>query len=185
MIPLDTTLDTARCILRAVSEDDVPFVWSATRFVGFNDGMRWDPPKDQQELVDVSRRNLDSWKRGQSFAFMLVSKADQAPLGRVVLHAGSSAGVWSIGFWIHPEQWGLGYAAEGAEAVIDFGFSRLGAMQIRGGHAIWNTQSRRVFEKLGMRFFGENPCGFEKNGKPVPELEYAVTREEHKGRGGN
>jgi RimJ/RimL family protein N-acetyltransferase len=38
------------------------------------------------------------------------------------------------------------------------------------------VQSRRVIEKLGMRFIREIPCGFEKNGKPVPEFEYALER---------
>src|SRR5262249_864421 len=68
-------------------------------------------------------------------------------------------------FWIAPEHWGQGLAAEAAKAVIEFGFSRVDAKVIRGAHATWNAQSKRVFEKLGMRLTGENPCGFEKNGK--------------------
>ena len=35
------------------------------------------------------------------------------------------------------------------------------------------------FKKLGMRLMGENLCGFEKNGKVVPELEYHMTKEEY------
>jgi RimJ/RimL family protein N-acetyltransferase len=65
--------------------------------------------------------------------------------------------------------------------LIRFGFSRLGANEIKVAHASWNQQSRRVIEKLGLRFVRENPCGFVKNGKPVPEREYAVTREEFDG----
>ena len=178
-IPFNLTLDTPRCTLRVVSENDVPFVWSASRFPGFTDGMRWNPPADQQELIEVNRRNLEAWRLGQAFTFTIVLRATELPVGRIAIHAEPQANVWSIGFWIHPDQWGHGLAAEAANAVIEFGFSQLGAKVIRGAHATWNVQSKRVFEKLGMRFIGENPCGFEKNGKPVPELEYAMTNEEH------
>ncbi len=75
--------------------------------------------------------------------------------------------------------WGEGLAVEAARTVIGFSFSRLGATVVRGAHATWNVPSKRVFEKLGMRFIGENPCGFEKNGKPVPEFEYEIAKEGH------
>jgi ribosomal-protein-alanine N-acetyltransferase len=74
--------------------------------------------------------------------------------------------------------WGHGFALEAAEAIIEFGFSRLGATVIRAARATWNVRSHRVIEKLGMRFVRENPCEFKKNGKTVPELEYALTNEE-------
>ena len=35
-----------------------------------------------------------------------------------------------------------------------------------------------LVEKLGMRLLGENPVGFEKNGKALPQFEYAMTKEE-------
>ena len=43
VIYLDTifsslAVDTPRCTLRLVSEDDVPFVWSVSRFPGFTAG---------------------------------------------------------------------------------------------------------------------------------------------------
>ncbi len=49
---------------------------------------------------------------------------------------------------------------------------------ISAAHPTWNGQSKRVIEKLAMKFLRENPCGFVKNAKPVAEFEDAVTREE-------
>ena len=177
-IPLDLVLDTPRCTLRAVSEEDVPFVWSATRFAGFNDGLRWNPPREPQELVQACRTNLEAWRAGRAFTFTIVLKATQHPVGRIAIRAEPRDGVWSIGFWIHPEMWGQGFAAEAAQAVIEFGFSRLRVSVVQAAHATWNVQSKRVIEKLGMRFIRENPCGFKKNGKAMPELEYALTKDE-------
>ena len=128
VIHLDTilfnlTLHTPRCTLRIVSEDDVPFVWSASRFPGFTDGMTWSPPANQRELIEVNRRNIEAWRSGQAFTFTLVLKATQHPVGRIDIRAEPQADVWSIGFWIHPEQWGQGFATEAGKAIVEFGFS--------------------------------------------------------------
>jgi ribosomal-protein-alanine N-acetyltransferase len=177
-ISFDLVLDTPRCILRAVSEADVPFVGSATRFLGFNDGMRWNAPAGPHEIIEADRRNLEMWKVGRVFTFTIVLKSSRSPVGRIAIRAAPRQGDWSIGFWIRPEQWGQGFAAEAARAVVEFGFSRLGATIVRAAHAAWNVQSKRVIEKLGMRFIREIQDGFEKNGQPVAELEYALVRRE-------
>ena len=182
-VPIDIVLHTPRCFLRAVSEADVQFVWSATRFTGFNDGMRWEAPSQPEELIEVTRRNLESWKSGEEFSFTVVEKTTGAPVGRASIRKGACEGVWTFGYWVHPNHWGKGFAVEAARALIEFGFSQLGAAELTVGHATWNNQSRRVVEKLGLRFVRENPCGFMKNGQPVPEYEYVVTRTERSNNG--
>lgn len=172
-IPLDTVLRTPRCTLRAPTEADIPMVWSATRVPGFNDGMRWDPPSSLDELVEVTRRNRDEWAAGRVYSFTLIDASD-TPLGRVGLHSLSPDGTWAIGYWVHPDHWGRGYATEAAHAALDFAFTALRAKRVLLTHATWNHASRRVAEKLGMRLEGEVACGFEKHGKPVPELVWAM-----------
>jgi len=56
---------------------------------------------------------------------------------------------------------------------------------ISAAHATWNGPSKRVIEKLAMKFLRENACGFIKNNKPVAQFEDAVTREEWSKRSGN
>ena len=55
-----------------------------------------------------------------------------------------------IGWRLAFEYWGMGLATEGARAVVDYGFSRLGLRQIVSFTAPANIRSRRVMEKLGM-----------------------------------
>jgi RimJ/RimL family protein N-acetyltransferase/ketosteroid isomerase-like protein len=172
-IPLDTVVKTARCTLRAPAEDDIPMIWSATRVPGFNDGMRWDPPASPDELVAITRRNRDEWAAGRVYSFTLVDPSG-APIGRVGLHGLSPDGTWGIGYWVHPDHWGRGYATEAAQAALDFAFAALHAKRVVLSHATWNHASRRVAEKLGMRLTGEIACGFEKHGKPVPELVWVL-----------
>jgi RimJ/RimL family protein N-acetyltransferase len=48
--------------------------------------------------------------------------------------------------------WGQGFATEGARATLACGFERLGLSEIVSFTVPANTRSRRVMEKLGMRY---------------------------------
>ncbi|GCE45951.1 ribosomal-protein-alanine N-acetyltransferase [Thermosporothrix hazakensis] len=50
--------------------------------------------------------------------------------------------------------WGKGYATEAARAVLDYGFTRCNLPRIVATIVPANTASRRIAEKLGMRFVG-------------------------------
>jgi RimJ/RimL family protein N-acetyltransferase len=116
----------------------------------------------------------ESWANGSSYAFTIDLKAHKLPVGRIALTRQIEPSTWNMGFWIHPDHWKNGYATEAATAIIKFGFQTLGVSTITSAHAKWNVPSKRVIEKLGFQFTGENPCGFIKHGKPVPEYEYAL-----------
>ena len=173
-VPLETVLQTKRLQVRSVSHSDIDLVWSASRTPGFNDGMVWDPPESKEELIPITEKNISAWKEVQSFTFTIELAEENTPIGRIAIRCEDNPGVWDIGFWIHPDYWNKGYATEAARAVIEFGFVELAASRITTAHAIFNTPSKRVIEKLGFQFTGENPCGFKKQGKPVAEYEYAI-----------
>ena len=56
-----------------------------------------------------------------------------------------------IGWRLAKEHWGLGLAPEGARAVLDVAFNRVGLEEVVSFTAAINAPSRRVMEKLGMR----------------------------------
>lgn len=175
-IPLDKTLNTPRLSLRAVDFTDVDLVWQATRFEGFNAGMTWDPPESGEHIVKITERNLKRWKEGTDYVFTVELLNPECRIGRVGLHKESEPDTWSIGFWIHPDHWGKGYAREASRSVLKFGFETIEAARVVTAHAVWNTRSQRVIENLGFHRLRENPAGFYKNGKPVPEYEYELSR---------
>jgi RimJ/RimL family protein N-acetyltransferase len=55
-----------------------------------------------------------------------------------------------IGWRLAVEQWGRGYATEGAEAALAFGFDVLRLEEIVSITVPANVRSRRVMEKIGM-----------------------------------
>jgi [ribosomal protein S5]-alanine N-acetyltransferase len=66
--------------------------------------------------------------------------------------------------------WGKGLATEAASALLDYALTQLGLASIHGGAAYDNLASKRVMEKIGMRYVGlaeDGGCAFE------------ITRDEH------
>jgi len=57
-----------------------------------------------------------------------------------------------IGWRLTPSCWGKGLATEGARAALAYGFERLGLNEIVSFTVPGNVRSRRVMEKLGMRY---------------------------------
>ncbi len=61
---------------------------------------------------------------------------------------------WEVGWAVHPDEWGKGYATEAAWHVIDWAFRELNLHRVVADCHAFNAASIRVMEKLGMRFEG-------------------------------
>lgn len=59
-----------------------------------------------------------------------------------------------IGYWLGPQHWGKGYAAEAAKAVIGYGFQKLRLNRIEAVCSPENPPAARVLEKAGMKYEG-------------------------------
>ena len=65
-------------------------------------------------------------------------------------------GIYELGFHLRRAYWGLGMAEEAARAVIRFAFESLELKTLFAGHHPENAASRRVLEKLGFQYAGED-----------------------------
>ena len=59
-----------------------------------------------------------------------------------------------VGYWLLPDAWGLGFATEGARAMVDYGFDDLGLYRIIGVTHPRNQASQRVLMKAGLEDIG-------------------------------
>lgn len=146
------TIVTERLLLGIAKIDEIPFVFSATKIDGFNDGMVWDAPKTPDELIGVHQIIEKAWDEGSAYSFTIHNKQDYNFIGRVSIRRQPEQDMWNLGFWIHPNQQGKGYMTEATKAVIKFGFEILDAKKIVAHHAVWNKKSERVLQKAGMVF---------------------------------
>ena len=55
-----------------------------------------------------------------------------------------------VGWRLHPDHWGHGYATEAAAAALDFGLGPAGLDEIVAFTAATNTRSQAVMARLGM-----------------------------------
>lgn len=165
------------CILRCISEQDIPHILSATRFQGFNDGMLWEPPQSIEELNEPFKKSIQAWDSGSAYTFTIESANKNAFIGRISIRKYEAEGIWNIGFWTHPEHQRKGYMTEAAKVIVEFGFTVLGADRIEAYHALWNTASEKVLKNVGMKFVRYIPQGFQKHGKWVDENLLAIERE--------
>lgn len=63
-------------------------------------------------------------------------------------------GVCEMGVHLRPEFWGRGYAFEAANAVIEYAFNVLGVDALFAGHNPNNIASKKLINKLGFSFVG-------------------------------
>lgn len=85
-----------------------------------------------------------------------------------------------IGYRLFPEYWGRGLATEGARQLLHYGFDQLGAERCVAITMAVNTPSRKVMERIGLRYVRTFHEEFE---DPLPgtdhgEVEYALKRDE-------
>jgi RimJ/RimL family protein N-acetyltransferase len=89
-------------------------------------------------------------------------------------------GDWELGYRLHRDCWGRGYATEGALALVEHGFTECGAQRVVATTMTVNTGSRRVMEKCGLRYVRTVFLDWD---EPLPgaghgDVEYALTRQE-------
>ncbi|HEX7308708.1 GNAT family N-acetyltransferase [Lentzea sp.] len=92
----------------------------------------------------------------------------------------TGTGVAELGYRLHREFWGRGYATEGGRALIDRAFTTGDVQRVVATTMFVNAGSRRVMEKCGLRHVRTFHVDFP---DPLPgteygEVEYALTKEE-------
>ena len=181
-IPKSYFIETKRFKLRIPEMEDIPYIFSATRFEGFNDGMLWEPPDTIEELTAPLNRSIQSWESCKAFSFTIVKKGSTELLGRIGIRQTNIEHVWNVGFWTHPESQKKGVMTEALQGVLKFGFEELSAERIEACHAIWNKASEKVLKRNGMRFIRYIEKGFKKKGEWVDENLLAINKEEWRSR---
>lgn len=117
------------------------------RYIG--DGRIWTDAR----IADVGAHVVEHWRR-HGFGWR-VARVDGEAVGLIALSfagegAGVDAGEYEIGWWLAPSAWGRGLAREGAAAVRDEAFARLGAPSIVARIQPANAASLGVAAAIGL-----------------------------------
>lgn len=150
--------------------------------------LRWPVRTPEESREHLRRRAALSRLDVDGDVVVLAIEATVGPFtGRVVgdltLIASSAAqGSAEIGWIVHPEAQGRGYATEGARALLGLAFAGLGAHRVVAQLDDRNTASARLCERLGMRREAHHLEDEFCKGEWTSTLVYALLEREHRAR---
>ena len=163
-------LGTERLLLERWDEERLEeFVRLAadSRVTGhLGDGRAWSPDRSEARFAEA----LGHWSR---YGFGWRSAIDRQTgewIGFVGLNFARPEAIElparsvEIGWWLDPAVWGRGLATEGAIALRDEGFERVGLDRLWARYQTANRASARVAEKIGMR---PDQVALGRHGEPV------------------
>jgi len=157
-------IETDNYSLRIPKIEDIPAIYSATKYEGFNDGILWDAPNTQEELLEAFKNEIKSWEEGKGYSFTIEKKGHPKLLGRISIKKIEEKDTWYLGFWTHPEEQGKGIMTEALSYILKFGFEKLSAKKIEAHHVMWNKAKEKVMKKNGFKPVKHIKKGFKKNG---------------------
>lgn len=156
---LGLPIETLRLILRDFTARDFEAVHAYSSLDQVTQYLVWGPNTTLQSKQTI-RAYLDDQKERprHNFDLAIVSKGEEQRGARQKLIGGVGLKLidWEnrtaeIGYVLHPDYWGEGFALEAAHVLIHAGFVDLGLQRIIATCDQRNKASARVMERLGMR----------------------------------
>ena len=174
------TVATERLIIRRFAETDLADVLAYQRHPQTFQYLASEPMSEEKAVGFLARQaSPDSWAGGGWLAFAVYHPGDAKVIGEVgVFVEAEPKSEGSIGWLLHADYHGRGYATEAAHVLIRYAFEERGLHRLTSGCDTRNTASWRLMERLGMR--REARCRQSQSVRGVwqDEYLYALLRDE-------
>jgi RimJ/RimL family protein N-acetyltransferase len=120
--------------------------------------VRWlgaEPMPDRRQAIEMIERNMARQHTGSRFgSWAVVDRSSGAPAGSVILkELPNGQGEVEIGWQLHPDSWGQGFASEAAGAVLERSLAD-GLPEIWAVTYLDNDRSAAVCRRIGMQLLG-------------------------------
>lgn len=147
-------LFTERLFLRPFRDADLDAMHAIYSRADVNRYLDWEARSrdDVREWLGRIKKMTALDEKGEALRLAAFPRGTEALIGDFSVwrtHLEHQQG--EIGFVVHPDFHGQGYATEGAALMLRMGFERLGFHRIVGRCDARNTASARLMERLGMR----------------------------------
>ena len=150
-------LETARLRLRPFTPADADDLY---RLYSDPEVMRYlgqGTVRTREQTAEALAKMLGEWARDGFGMWALLDRRDGRFLGRCGLRPLAGTPEVELGYTLFKDVWGKGLATEAAQASVGFGFERLRLPRLVAIAHPPNLASRRVMEKVGMRFERQAP----------------------------
>jgi RimJ/RimL family protein N-acetyltransferase len=178
------SLRTERLVLRRFTPDDLDALVQLDADPAVMRYITGGRPTSREQLRDeVLPAWLGGYERGDGWGFWAAEeRTSGAFLGWFHLRPGPDdpGDEPELGYRLVQRVWGQGLATEGARALIDEAFLRLGARRVYATTMSVNAGSQRVMQKAGMRFVRHFQADWPESipGDEHGDVEFAITRAE-------
>ena len=179
-LPLSRTLETERLRLRRFRLTDVKEVFDYASSEENTRFLSWSTHQSEEDSCRFLRMEEENALLGEQYNWAIVEKES----GRLVGSAGltrldAERRSAELGYVLHRDVWGRGYATEISSGLLRFGFREAGLERIHAYCFPENDASRRVLEKLGMRYLGLEGVETARHEQPVPSHHFEIFKEEY------
>jgi RimJ/RimL family protein N-acetyltransferase len=144
---------TARLVLRPFTEVDLAPFYALNTHPLVVESLGSLPTRAESDAM-IARYSEELEREGWGLWTVEVRAGGAPFVGMVGLHrvraALPCAPAVEVGWRLHPEHWGRGYASEAATASINFGFDKAALDEIVAFTTKVNTRSQAVMERIGM-----------------------------------
>lgn len=170
---------TKRLVLRTWDSDDAEAL--AVAITTSLDHLRpWMPWAEFEPLPIEDRRKLiaeweKEWQSGSDVIFGVFR--DGTPIGGCGLHRRLGTDGLEIGYWIHVDHTGRGYATEVSAALADLAFSVHGVTRVEIHHDRANVASEGVPRALGYELVAERADEITAPGEAGFDCTWVMTRD--------
>jgi RimJ/RimL family protein N-acetyltransferase len=147
-------IETERLRIRAYTADDLDAVLGMFGREDVSRYLNWEPMDGERATALLGRRigQASMEKAGEGLGLALEERASGRFVGEVILRwLSEESRQGEIGWSLHPDAQGKGYATEAARELLRLGFEELGLHRIIAECDPRNEASIRVMERLGMR----------------------------------
>ena len=148
-------LETPRLLLRAMRVKDTDDMYAYAQNAEVTQYLLWRP----HQTRDYTRRYLEylvgRYRIGAHYEWAMIHKETGRMIGTCgFANIDCPNNRAELGYVLNPDYRGQGLVVEAAQRVLRFGFNVLGLHRIEARYMVENKASRRVMDKLGMKFEG-------------------------------
>lgn len=177
MLRPDYPIETERLTVRPFRADDFDALYAIQSRPDVTRYLYWEP-RDEREVRDALAMRIaqtELTEAGQWVNLAVVVRDTGVLVGDVFLRwASSEHRSGEIGYVIHPDHRGHGYATEAAAAMLRLAFTELKLHRVAGCIDARNKASASVLERLGMRREAELVENEFVKGEWTSEVIYAI-----------